>query len=115
MCPVILIALSILLSLPPSWQVTLGAPEDAVVKKEEGISDKSSLLTLEEEHDLLKAESQDVPSEVKPLYQVSVNFFYFHFLYFKLELEPLRAMDLFFSLLHTYNLLLFVTIPTSSS
>jgi hypothetical protein len=67
LCPVFLISFFLF------SQATLAAPEDAAPKKEEGISDKSSLLTLDEEHDLLKAESQDVPSEVKPLYQVSVK------------------------------------------
>ena len=45
-------------------------------KKEDGISDKSSIHNLQEEDDLLKAESQDSVVEVKvPYHQVSVASF----------------------------------------
>lgn len=40
---------------------------DDVPDKKDGIQDKSS---LDDEHDLMKTESQDVATEHKPLYQV---------------------------------------------
>jgi len=54
--------------------VTLAVEE--APKKEDGISDKSSSLNLQEEDDLLKAESQDSIVEVKvPYHQVRKNTF----------------------------------------
>lgn len=40
---------------------------DEIPDKKDGIQDKSS---LDDEHDLMKTESQDVATEHKPLYQV---------------------------------------------
>lgn len=40
---------------------------EEIPEKKDGIQDKSS---LDDEHDLMKTESQDVATEHKPLYQV---------------------------------------------
>ena len=110
MCPVFLICSFSIILL--SSQATFAAPEDAVPKKEEGISDKSSLLTLDEEHDLLKAESQDVPSEVKPLYQVSVK--PNSVLFFHLAFYPPLLYRIFILLASSLSLFfLFLSLPSS--